>query len=490
MKLFPKQTVLILIVCIISIFLIWYMQNVQRIKPFFASYDPYYHYAVTTQYADSWLYSDTITSSAKGTKIMYTSLLHHATLSFATLTNIPIKDVFYYWWWLLLIASFLMAVVVWKNIAWTYAVWVLSWCLRLISYYVLLRHSMFLPENIALLLLLFFLLQLQKKQYGIALFILFVYGYVHYRSRYIPLWSYFLLHLITVLKTKNYKSFLFYSLLWIGVVLIAYPINIEFIDSVLYIVYWYLWLIPHWWDIAPNKELYALPTVSSFLNQYWAIVWNILLITLFTQWIYTLKNYKKSDVFQVMVVSLFTVLLIAYFSPFIAKSIPTYRFAPYILLFGILSLSFHFTTMKYWKVSMLILACTLFSGFSMFYTQYWRTWITKSDAAAINLVNSEYSGSVAISLWAPLFTMMHNAEWDPEFISRVLYVQSEAQLLSLLEARYWMGKTITIIASTNQMKARQKTPLPVYAILQQYRIVQDDTEYTEVYTIDLSKRLD
>ena len=53
-----------------------------------------------------------------------------------------------------------------------------------------------------------------------------------------------------------------------------------------------------------------------------------------------------------------------------------------------------------------------------------------------------------------------------------------------------MGKTITIIASTNQMKARQKTPLPVYAILQQYRIVQDDTEYTEVYTIDLSKRLD
>lgn len=487
MTIFRKHTLLLLIVSLISIFLIWYLQNVQRIKPFFASYDPYYHYAVTTQYADSGFYSNTITSSAKGTKIMYTSLLYHTALSFATLTNIPLKEVFYYWWWLLFVVSFLMIVVLWKNCTWRYSLWILWWWLRLVSYYILLRHSMLLPENIALLLLIFFLLQMQKKQYGIALFILLVYGYVHYRSRYIPLWYYFLFQIITVLKTKQYRSFLLNSVLWVVVVLVAYPVNGEFISSMLYIVYWYLWLLPHWWDIAPNKELYDLPTIWSFINQYWVIVWNLLLITLFTQWIKTLKNYKKSDVFQLTAVMVFTVLLIAYFSPFIAKSVPTYRFAPYILLFGILAFSFDLKTMKLWKVSILVLACTLFSGLHMFYSQYWRTWITKSDAAAINLVNNEYSGSVAISLWAPLFTMMNNAEWDPEFMSRILYAQDEEQLFSLLIARYGKQSNIILIASTNQVKARQKNPLPIYTLLQQYRIAQDNTEYTEIYAIDLSK---
>lgn len=487
MKISHKQTVLLLILSIISIFVFWYIQNVQSIKPFFASYDPYYHYAITTQYAQARFYDDTIQSSVMGSKIMYTTLLNHTALSFAVLTNSTIKDIFYYWWWILLLLSFLMAIVLWKNISWTYTIWVLTWCVRLVSYYVLLRHSMFLPENSALFLLLFFLLQLQKKQHWIALFVLLVYGYFHYRSRYIPLWCFFLFHVLDLIKTKNYKSFIIYCFLWVSIVFIAYPINGEFMASMQYIISWYLWLIPHWWAIAPNKELYVVPSLWTFIQQYGVVVWNLLLITLFVQWAQTVKQGKKNDVFEVMVVLLFTVLLVAYFSSFIAKSIPTYRFAPYILLFGMLSFALHLKTMKYSIATLLILWFSLFSGFSIFYSRYWRTWITKSDAAAIHFVQNELTGSIAISLWAPLYTMMSHAEWDPEFMSRVLYTETEEQLIWLLQSRYGKWKLVSIIASTNQVKARQKSPLPVYAILQKYLVMKDEAEYTQVYRIDLAR---
>lgn len=490
MKIFRNNKFFVLILCIISIFVAWYINNVQRIKPFFASYDPYYHYAVTTQYAESWFYSDTVFSSAHETKIMYTTLLNHTALSFVSITNVPIKEVFYYGWWILLILSFFMVIVLWNNISWRYTVWLITWCLRLVSYYVLLRHSMFLPENFALLLLIFFLLLLQKKHYTTALFILFVYGYFHYRSRYIPLWFYYLILFFDLIKTKHFKLFLLYSLWWIAVILISYPVNFEFINSMQYIIYWYLWIIPHWWEIAPNKELYNIPTLLSFINQYWLIVWNILLISFFVQLAYCIKNFKKVSSFQLTVITLFTLLLITYFSPFIAKSIPTYRFAPYILIFGVIASAFHFRSLNPWKLSILILALTLFSWFTLFYSQYWRTWITKSDASAISLVNGTYSDSITISLWAPLYALINNSEWDPEFLSRLLYIQTEIEMIALLQSRYGTSESVNIIASTNQIKARKKNPLPLYVILQKYIISRDETEYTELYRIDLSKRLD
>jgi hypothetical protein len=287
------------------------------------------------------------------------------------------------------------------------------------------------------------------------------------------------------LKTKNYKSFLLHSLWWIGVVIIAYPVNFEFMNSIKYIIYWYLWIIPHWWDIAPNKELYAIPTLWSFIDQYWLIVWNMLLITFFLQIAYCIKNIKKISSFQLTVISLFTLLLIAYFSPWIAKSIPTYRLTPYILIFWIIASAFHFRSYNPWKLNILLIALPLFSWFTLFYSQYWRTGITKSDAYAISLVNDTYSGSVTISLWAPLYTMMNNAEWDPEFISRLLYTSTEMNMFALLQSRYWTGSSINIVASTNQIKARKNNPLPLYDILQKYLIFKDEKEYTELYHLNL-----
>lgn len=492
-----RKEYLVSLLILAALFLIGQYFNIMRLWDFFPAFDPYYHYAITQQYINQHSYSSFIQQAILPTEIVYTTLQYILSQSAHYITGVPLNRLSSLWWPLLMLFSMLFIASSIRRVGWWYfgaLVWAILW---LTSPYILGRHSMFLPENIALLLLAFLCYSLILKRYWLSCILIFVYWYIHYRSWYVPLAYYafyqFVVWLLACKKLtrKSIKDLCMPFLPLILVFVFAYPVNLEFWQSLRYMLKWFLGLEVSRSEVAPDKTLYAIPTIFSFMEQvWWRQAIGILMSVLFCGvWlIYTRRQRSEHFPFMVSILCITLLLLACYFSPLVAKHVPSYRFATYIMLFGSIVVwsvvplvQFRFQKILLWSVLCIFLIPNLFAS-------YGRTWITPGDRNAIDIVQEKFPESGMIGIWGSIYTLHPFSEWDPAFLSRVLYVKTNEELMTLLQSRYGgVVDSIVIVLSTNQMKSETVQQAILHAILQKYELVYEDEEYySQAYYILLS----
>lgn len=486
-----KIGILLISICLI---VMSYLHNVTRLAPFFAAYDPYYHAALTQQFLDIWTITRTIPQAATAdTLSIYTTLLQPLVGSTHLLLWVPVHELFLYGGGMLLVLSFLVLVVLGKVISRSLRAGLLLWWLWVGSSYILIRHSMLLPENMALLLLFLLFLFLYQKKYRRSLLVLFFYGYVHYRSWYVPLGIigfYELLTALTMHGSRDRK--LRYLVQRMGgvfcVLLISYPINTEFAASVWYIISWYLGLLPHRSTIAPDSTLYVVPMIQQLYDQIGSVQGVLVAVGLLLGGYWSLRGRKQNrvDSFRTTVLLVCGALLVAYFSPLIAKSVPSYRFAAYLVVIALVVIAGALRQLQSYRfVSVLTMSVTVLLAAQHLAGAYGWSGVTQGDLDAVAFLETQPDVSAVISFGSPVYTMHPRGERDPEISARLLYATGQDAFMQLLETRYQTW-TIFVVATTNQMKARTKQRLPVEQFLKPFIVHHDEREYTTVYKIDMT----
>lgn len=485
------------IVAMLSLFF-WLGQwaNIQRIGAYFPAYDPFYHYAVAAQYTETHTVSRMVRDALVPSEIMYTSLHHLQGPIVVLLTDLHLIDVFArggpLLFWLIGMLFILRTGQHTKN---RRRACLIGGAVRT-SPYLLTRFSMYLPENSALLLLVLLLHALWYNNKWLTRGILIVYGYMHYRSWYVPLgtvmlyvtWVAALLPGLSV-RHRRIQRLRSVAILLLIVVL-SYPINQEFFASVWYMISGWLGHAQPWATIAPDKTLYVVPSISDFVQQVGIMVVSLLVVStsltlrqLMQKWVRTTQ-----DVLALVTLCVLVLLLVCYFSPFIAQQVPWYRFASYIIIFTWFLAILHAPTFADTRMMRIAIGALLLAIATKWFAPYGWSGLTEGDVRAMQFVRTSYPQAWVISLGAPLYTLLPRAERDPAVLSAILYTPDATELTNLFHARYaWVTQELVIMLSTNQVKSRRLQQLPLYTILQSYpRVYVDPTYMTQVFYVPLS----
>ena len=230
-------------VLFVLLFIFLQYNNVSRFFPDrLASYDPYYHMAMTDYTIKEEKVIFYIPDSAyPNTKPMYLTLLYPLSADICLLTWISSIHLFQIMGSIILFFMALFIFIITRRKYWS-SVGYFSITLFLSINYLLTRSSMNLPENYALffILILLYLLFFHKKAYLVAFFCS-IYLFFHYRSAAI-----LVLILLIILSVDIFNNFsLSYIKKNIGtilkwtffVIILSFPVFIELLSSYLYFPY-------------------------------------------------------------------------------------------------------------------------------------------------------------------------------------------------------------------------------------------------------------
>jgi len=471
-------------ILVFLLLLITQILNIQRIGDNLVSYDPYYHNKLTDYTIDYQKIITEIPDSAVSNKVMYTTLLYPFSAVLSLVTNISTFNLYRIMGLFLLILLGLFIFITSKRISnktfIPYLVLILFFSIN----YLLIRASMGIPENCAILFLVTFLFLLIIKA-RIEIFIIFVisYAFYHYRSLIILILLIFIFLILNYKKFKN-KSIYTKSLIILPTIfLFCLPIIIEMFHSYAFLVLEYLHLTPSWNTIAPNPALYDIFSLNDFISYF-----NPLFLVLFPlSVLFFIKKYfnKSKEFYLLLIISL--ILICALFSNYVGANIPAYRFVMYLSiflsLFIVSGMSYFFNFNKR-AIKVFFILCLFLLFFLNLLIPHGWSGFSYADESALGFIQQEnLENHIKISYGAPYYVFFNNSEWDQLFPLEIYKSSNKSFLLNQLNVRYGEGKDILLIISYSGFNLLKQNNPSFFEFMEEYEVYnKENVIIYEVHT--------